>query len=460
MKRKRSKTNLRSGIAFIAALIFLAIFSALSVGMLGLSTGNAQVARNHQLGNGAFCSAQSGFEIVRYLCEGISVQGTNPSTKLSSIYNGIQTKIASSGLTCINAGLDSNQKTITIANVSLAAGQKSFNFQMTQDGSDDSIMHTRITGSDGAIERNIRINFKLDESANTVFDYGIASKGPLLMSGQTAVAGVNLAIESDVFIDTTTLGDSFGISGQASIAGDVHIVNPYASYSIGTKSVVGGETGAAAADNVHVNADPVDFPTPNVEYFRTFATGPVIDSTNLNDYSTLDNAVIAANTNPTFASDMQINGVLFIEQPNKVTFAGKSSVCGVIVGVSEVGDTSGINSIQFSGQVTSQDTSTLEGEQFANIKNETGTFLMAPGYIADFTGQANVINGVIAVSGVRFTGQAGGTINGSIINYGNSDVVLQGQSELLFNRSGTTENPAGFVPVKRLTLDKDSYSEV
>jgi hypothetical protein len=66
----------------------------------------------------------------------------------------------------------------------------------------------------------------------------------------------------------------------------------------------------------------------------------------------------------------------------------------------------------------------------------------------------------MAVGGIRFTGDAGGTINGSIINYSPLPVTLQGQSELFFNRSGTSQNPAGFIPVKTVTIDQSSYCEI
>ena len=157
---------------------------------------------------------------------------------------------------------------------------------------------------------------------------------------------------------------------------------------------------------------------------------------------------------------MVIKGILFVEQPNLVKFAGKTQIQGIIAADSEPGTSSASNKLMFSGQVTCQDVSTLQGSQFDAIKNEKGTFIMAPGFYADFTGQANVVNGVMAVAGVRFTGQAGGTINGSIINYANVQVTLEGQGHLQFNRSGTTTNPAGFTPVKTLAINQSSYSEI
>jgi hypothetical protein len=452
----------RRGIALLAAMMFIVIFASVSIGFLALSSANAQIAQNHHLGNAAFCSAQSGHDIIRYLINGIQIAESDPAQRMSAIYTQLQNRIAAAGMTCIAAQYDSSTDIISISDVSLAdGGQKNFSVELWQNDSSDNTISVRITGQNGQISRNISVNYTLQERGHSVFDFGIATQGPLQMSGQTSISGVNLAVESDVFIDTMTAGDSFTISNKASVEGEVHIVNPYASYSIGSDSSVGGETGTAAEDHIHLGVDSVDFPVPDVEHFRQYATGPYVDQyTNLSSYVSLDNATIAAGTNPTFAGDMQIKGVLFIEQPNTVTFTGKATITGIIVGNSLPGTITSENNIQFSSQVSCLDVSTLEGEQFAAIRNEIGTFLIAPGFHADFTGQANIIHGVIAAAGIRFSGQAGGVINGSIINYASLPVVLEGQSELQFNRSGSAHNPAGFAPVRTLIVDVASYSEL
>jgi hypothetical protein len=459
---KLHKKFARRGIALLAAMMFIVIFASISIGFLALSSANTQIAQNHHLGNAAFCSAQSGYDIVRYLINGIQITESDPALRMSAIYTQLQNRIAATGMTCIAAQYDSSTHIIRISDVSLAdGGQKNFSVELRQDGSIANTIDVQITGQNGQITRNISTNYILTERGHSVFDFGIATQGPLQMSGQTSISGVNLAVESDVLIDTMTAGDSFTISNKASVEGEVHIVNPYASYSIGSNSSISGVTGTAAEDHIHLGVDSVDFPVPDVEYFRQYATGPHIDQyTSLSGYTSLDNATIAAGTNPTFAGDMQIKGVLFIEQPNIVTFAGKAIITGIIVGNSPPGTITSANNIHFSGQVSCLDVSTLQGEQFAAIRNETGTFLIAPGFHADFTGQANIVHGVIAAAGIRFSGQAGGVINGSIINYASLPVVLEGQSELQFNRSGSAHNPAGFAPVRTLTIDVASYSEL
>jgi len=445
---KTNRKN-RHGIIMVLALMFMVIFASLSVAILSMSSANAQIADNHQQGNSALVNTHSGVEVVKYFLDDMTVP--------ASIETGIQNQLAAKDLTNITATVTGS--VITLASVPLdATASENFSTQIT-------IFSDRwqadVTGRNGGIKRKVRSNFDIAVRADSVFDYGVATKGPLLMTGQSDLGAVNLAVESDVFIDTSTAGNAFEIGSKGSVAGNVHIVDPLATFQIGENSQIGGETGEDAEDNIIMGVNPVEFPVPDTDYFQQYATGDIIDAnSNLNDYETLDNVTIAANTNPTFSSDMLIRGVLFIEQPNNVKFAGKAVVQGIIVGDSAVGDESIDNNIDFSGQVECLDVTELEGAEFEGISEETGTFLIAPGFSADFSGQSNVINGVIATAGIRFTGQAGGTINGSIVNYSSEPMVMQGQGSLMFNRSGTDENPAGFQPVLRLDYNPSSYSEI
>ena len=460
---KSKKRGLEPGSALIIAMIFVAIFSTLGLAMLANSSTNMQTSSNHRQANRAFESAHSGLEVVRYLFEGLSVSGlTAPENRVAALYNQLQNRIVETDMSGVYAMYDADEKSIELYNVYLDYSTgKSFSCQISQSATDDMMMVANITGFSKEVCRRLRVNFAFEEDTDAIFDFGIATKGPLYMSGQAIVEGVNLAVESDVYIEADVVGDEFIIGNQASVGGDVHIVDEYATYEIGSKSSIGGAVGEEAEEHIDVGTDPVTFPETTVDYFRTLATGDVITSeTNLNDYDTLDNVIIAAGTNPTFANDTVIRGVLFIEQPNTVTFASKVDVYGIIVGDAEEGVSSSSNSIDFAGQVECFDVSSLTGDEFELISLETGTFIMAPGFSVDFSGQSNVINGVMAVAGARFTGQAGGTINGSIINYSEQPVVLQGQGSLSFDRYGSSEVPAGFIPVLTLSYGADSYSEV
>lgn len=434
----------------IMAMLFIAIFASLSIAMMTMSSTNVQLANNHHQGNRALVNTQSGVEVVRYLLDGMTIP--------ASIETGMQNQLTIKGLTNITATVSGNE--IILSDVSLdSASSDSFSARITTLSGQ---WQVDVTGTNGQINRTVRTIFNMTEQADSVFDFGVATKGALLMTGQSEISGVNL---SDVYIDTSIVGDSFTIGDKGSVAGNVHIVNPSATYKIGKHSEIGGETGAAAEDNIILGANPIEFPVPDTDYFRQFVNPyNIINAHNLNDYIngnvTLDNFTIAGGTDPNFAGTMTIRGVLFIEQPNRVKFAGQLIVQGIIVGDSAVGDDSYDNDIDFSGQVQCLDMAGLTGAEFEAVKQETRTFLIAPGFSADFSGQSNFINGVIAVAGVRFTGQAGGTIDGSIINYSSEPMVMEGQGSLQFNKTGIDDNPAGFTPVMTLHYTPSSYSEI
>lgn len=467
-KHKICLRRKQKGIALFISMVFITIFSTLAIAMFTMTSSSTIAASNMHQSNDARSTAESGLELIRYFMEQITIDSSVPVENRFDV-------MASKLIYAMNVGslhypvyydrytsdphihIGYSNSPVTLSS------NKSFYARLTPNGTND--ISISITGSADSLTRTITTGFTYGTRPHSVFDYGIATRGPLLMSGQTTVADVDVAdgelqVTSDVYIDTDTIpGDSFSIDNRASVAGDVHIVDENANYSIGTKSSIGGETGGDAEDHVFVGSEPVDFPFPDTEYFRKYATGDVIDSsTNISNYAVLNNVTIAANTNPTFASHVQINGILFIEQPNNVTFAGQVEIAGIIVGSSEVG--TNVGSLDFSGQVICSDVSTLEGSEFDDIKRENGTFIMAPGFSGDFSGQANTINGAIALGGVRFTGQAGGVISGSIINYSEDPMVLQGQSELLFNRSGIDKIPTGFVQETVIHYKPTAYEEV
>jgi len=429
--------------------------------MVSMSGTNAQIASNQSKANSALLAAQSGLEVLRYYLSDISLSGSvAPEDRLAALSTILQNKLAAEGASNIYPYL-STPNLIFISTVTLdSASGQTFTARITQPDLDTVQLTT--TGSTGQIDKSIRVNYGFDTTGNPIFDYGVASKGPLSLTGQAEIEGCNLAIEASVYVEGDVIStDAFSISNNASVAGDVSIANPYATCSVGNQSSVGGATGEDVYDHIHIGVDYVDFPTPDPDHFIPYATGEIIDeNSDWDNVTSLNNVTIKAGTNPTFASHVTINGVLFIETPNHVTFAGQSNVNGIIVGDGDLSEESAQNSLNFSGQVICNSVDVLTEPEFDAIKQETGTFIVAPGFGLDFSGQELHMSGAIAASGISFSGQAGGTIEGSLINYSNEPMLLSGQSNLIFDRSGTVANPAGFTPNHKLQFDPESYSEV
>ena len=137
---------------------------------------------------------------------------------------------------------------------------------------------------------------------------------------------------------------------------------------------------------------------------------------------------------------------MYVRAPNTVTFTGNAEVHGLILAEGDWENPAEGCMIDFGGTVDSYDVSTLPQDEFGALTEQTGTFLLAPGFNVSFNGNFDVLNGVIAASGIEFLGNAGGTINGSVINYSDNVMSLAGNTDLVFNRSGMQEVPAGFEP--------------
>jgi len=284
-------------------------------------------------------------------------------------------------------------------------------------------------------------NWLRSSLVKSVFDFGVATKGPLHLAGNIELEGVNVSVESDVYIVSENSNMALEMIGNSHISGDVFIVNPFGTVNIqGGDASIGGETVPEALDHVFTGIDPVEFPVPNPSYFEHY----VVEDINYpSGETTFENIRIPPNTNPTFPWGVTMTGIVYIETPNIVTFTGSVTITGIIIGNGNINDDSGTNRIDFLGPVDSSPVTELP-PQFGGLRDETGTFIIAPGFSLSFGGAFATINGAIAANGIQFYGNAGGTIDGPVLNYSDTPMELSGNSDLFVNRSNTAQIPAGF----------------
>ncbi len=461
MKHVRSLRSWnRCGSALILSLIFLVMFSALAVAMATFSSANVQVAGNLHRGDTTRGCAESGLEVIRYWLSQVQMSGKiDDSLRFTTLATTLQSKLDAAGATNILNGLTCTESTITLADVPLnSSGGQSFSAILTK--IDDDNVRLEVTGNYGSLQRKIRSIFQYLPRADNVFDYGVASRGPLSLSGNIDLEGVNIEVESNAYIECTPLL-ALEITGNSMIAGDVKIVNPLAYVHLqGGQAGVGGVTGEAAMEHIKIGVPPTDFPEMSPEDFYEYATNVLSPTADMAANATYDNLRIPANRNPNFTGQTTLRGVLYIEAPNVVTFTGGVNITGTIVTDGDPGDNSGTNRLSFSGNVVGNSVSQLPEEtQFEGLHEKTGTFILAPGFRLSFGGSFSMQSGAVAGNGIELHGNAGGTINGSMINYSSASMTLTGNSDLSFNRSGLDEVPAGFVPRIVMVYDPSSYVE-
>jgi hypothetical protein len=450
----------RKGAVLLLSMIIVAILAAWAVSISSMTDTNVQLAENQRKVNLARTSTESGLDILRFWLGRVYMPGdTAPNERFNCLATRLQNDLAENGISNIPISIDIN--TISIADqanpVLLNSSTEQCFSAKIQTTDNINVLQMDVTGYAGEIKRTIEVNYNFGTRAHTVFDYGIATKGPLSLQGSAEIDGY-IDLDAGVYIESES-NPALEIIGNSHIAGDVDFTNSDANVILqGGKASIGGETGQAAIDNhCDFGAPSVDFPVPIPTYFEHYVTNTYDPNNPEDEY---ENVRIPAEANPTFAS-VTLKGIVFIEVPNIVTFAGNTTITGIIVGNGSLSDNSGTNIISFLGTVNSYPVTDLPDEpQFAELREETGTFLLAPGFNASFLGDFETLNGAIAANGITFGGNAGGVIAGSVINYSPQLMDLFGNTDLIFNRSGTTEIPAGFGPEIILHYLPESYCEV
>ncbi len=456
VKKKSEKLN-RQGAVLIVSMIFVLIFSALAVSMAVMSGTNVQLSSNQHKVGCALASTESGLDVMRYWLNQVTFPSyIAPSKYFSEIIDTLQSDLSDNNITNITV---KNNGIIPTVPLDSATGQ-AFEAEILIDANNTDILHLLATGGND-ITRTIRVQYNIEPYVYPIFDYGLATKGPVHFLGNPTVNGVNSNGEADIFIESNSNNLAMLVTGNCNFDGDITVANSAANVALMGAVQIAGDAGQTAIDNhISIGADPPQFPIPDTQHFEQYATGPVIDSST--DLSSpgmvLTNATIASGTDPNFLGNVIIEGILYIKQPNKVTFSGNVDSRGMIVAEGDPNFAGPNNSISFLGNFATNPVPA--GVQFDGIRQEEGSSILAPACSVTFAGNFSALSGVMAVSGAYFTGNVNAVVEGTIINYSNNPTVIEGNAVLNFDRSANIEIPAGFDTHRILTYNPASYEMI
>jgi len=433
------------------------IFSALAVSMATLSGANVQLASNLQSANAALAAAQSGQEVLRYWLSRQLISSSLPvSGYESAIIKAVQDDLKDSGISNIVLNDAGSIAAVTLDSTS----HLSFDANLDIDPSQPTILISRVTGHSGDMARTITILYNIKPYEFPIFNFGLATKGPLNFPGNPTMTAVNEAWEADMFVESNGNPVAVQVIGNTNFDGDVNIGNSSSSAVFAGDVQIAGDYGQTAIDNhVEIGMDSPEFPPPDTDRFLKYATGGYLDpAADLSKGITLTNKIIKGGTNPVFDGTVTVEGILFIESPNKVTFNSNVALKGIIVADGDVQNPDpGTRRIDILGNFSSQPYPS--GVEFDDIRAEVGSSLVAPGFYVTFSGNFSTLEGVVAVSGVHFAGNVNAQVKGTIINYSSSPTVIEGNATMNFDREGSTKIPAGFDLYRELNYEPSSYSE-
>jgi len=457
MTTSKAKTrNASPGIAYVMALLLLVILTTLAVAFAATTNLNVRKSDNNQKAQAALLTAESGLHYMVMTLRGVRLpENTTAETFLANLADSLGLKLDGTG-NLPGQGVSNTGTAVYVPSIAIPHG--AFVSYLTR--TDAGNCRLEVVGTAGGLSRRVSMEFELQIRRPAVFDYGLASKGQISIFGNASIVSVNDPSDASVLSATVSHADAIIIDGNTTISGDLHAAGADSYVSIsGTPEIAGSTDPEVYADNIHIGVEVPDFPAVDTDPFLALATGDIIDSSF--DFSqsglVLNNLLIKAGTNPTFSNDITINGVVYIEAPNVVKFTGNTTMNGVIA--TEGSDEPIENcKLTFSGGVTVGSVEDLP-EEFAAVKQLSGTFIVAPGFDVTFSGHFSAINGCIAADKLTFTGSAEGTVQGSVIGLRDLPTSVGGTVNIFVDRENANQNPAGFLNSFALVAVPETYTE-
>jgi hypothetical protein len=453
--RQDNRVCARRGVAFVITLIFLALFACLAVAIAATADSNLTIAHNRIEGQQASAFAGTGIQMMQVSLGGMPVSGAADATAMHSL---IRTHLASdfTGSTMVNAnGISSNAGGVTMPVMSLTradgrSGLVNVTIQASGGSQDNTTITVRSAAGYGGAARTATYNMTVQRGGSVLNDFGIASKSAISMTGNASILGLHNPHEADILSATYSTTNAIQLTGNVEIGGDVAVVNPDGRIDTSGNVDIGG--------NRIIGATEPQWPQVDITPFKTYATN--VRSSGSSSDLTLSNIIIPPNTNPTFSGNTTIRGVVYIQAPNKVTFSGNATIIGTIVADQPAVDNLTANQIKFTGNVSTAGVESLPADaQYDGLRALTGSFLLAPGFSTQFTGNFSTVNGCMVASEFKFTGNAGGTLKGGVVNLRDSTFQMTGNARLVIDREGAIPNPAGIVSSTNLVCVSGSYTE-
>ncbi|HZN69733.1 MAG TPA: pilus assembly PilX N-terminal domain-containing protein [Tepidisphaeraceae bacterium] len=472
-----SRAALRRGVASLFAMLYLLVFSTLAIGFYSAVTLSVQVAHNDERGLGAQAAAESGLEFLRYQL----IRVRFPSnTEPDRIFNELVTDLTNQTLNTPNLqgrsiNVDYDNRIIYFPGSDngymIPLDDRGSRFRATiQDAGNRTItktledgrvqrrtvraMRVRVLGryKGEKIARAIEMEFWGDYNTLSVFDFGVATRGPITLTGQGGVFGPN-SLDGSVL--TTWDGNTpVTMTGNTIIAGKIFTTNPDANISLSSGASVGGTSTPDKWNSVKKGVEQPEFPTVDSTPFRQYATNPYRPGQSL-----YRNTFVPARANPNFSSDTVIEGVMYVQHPNKLSFTSKVTIRGVIV--VENGAIPGRdNQVSFGGGIEAFGLDTLpDNADFPpSMKKLRGSVLLAPGMAVELSGSSGTIGGTMVADGFALTGGSGGVVRGNLISLGKTGFTVSGGGSI--QRTRTEEIPDNLIFNFNFQPQHNTYTEV
>jgi Tfp pilus assembly protein PilX len=449
----------RAGLATVLALMFLVILASLAVAMANASFLELRQGSNCADGVTARMSAESGLTYMVLRLQDFRVPpNTQPAGFFTLLKARVANRMQNTNATVVDTATGFAVTTINMSDLS-------FSHTFTLLNQQPPACRMVVTGRKGLAVRHVAVTMVCVPKREAAFDFGVASKGRITISGSAAIVGQTDADEASIL---STLEEPMAIEagGHAIVSGDLYVTDKDLDSVLlkGNGLSIGGSSDPQdiLANHVFLGTKDPGFPEVNTSPLAPLATHTVDSTTDFNGAKTFTNIRIKAGTNPSFGSNTVINGIVYVEYPNVVTFTGGVTINGFIATQDAPSAMFDNCQIDFKGHTSVPGVSALPNTpEFAGVRAAAGTAIVAPGFGVTFRGATNSINGVIAADQLSFRGNStiSGDMTGSIIGLKSRDLTLSGNTTIRIKRQDSSVVPAGFSHSMGLSVLSESYEE-
>ena len=460
----------RRGVASVMAMLFMVVFSAMALGFYAATTTAVQVSSNERTSLSAQVAVESGLQFLRYHLSALDIPDTlTPDQRYEEIHTQLSDRLnGTANLGGSVVGFDGTTISVPASGFVRLSDDGSQKFRITMTRVGDKLL-AKVIGRGGSVSigRGVEIEFSKAMNATAIFNFGVASRGRVLTSGNSTITGATDPTKGSI-LSTSTASTPVEIFGKK-VSGDVSITGS-GTVKFGSNVSIGGTTNHTLinAEHIHKNVPEPRFPDIDTTVYQQEVTNTftTTDADNvITTATTLENCRIPDGTGtPTrplvFEGPINIIGVLYIEGSNVIEFKGNTSIQGVIVTANDCPqaltqtDSSGQkvvynNVLNFTGSVTASpiqdlDSTMYSGANWDRIRDLDGAFIIAPNYRVRMWGNFGTVGGSVICAQFQMGGSAEGTVMGSIIQM-RDDVAasISGSADVVIASTGTTEYPPG-----------------
>jgi hypothetical protein len=442
------------------AVFALVVTSALGLALCAVGSGELAVSDSYADMTNAFMAAESGLQIATKALVDLEIPA---DTDADSVMDDLATSLASRFASGVQRNSDGD---IVVPACTLACGQ--FELRISQVTSADGTLGCRVwaVGTKDGTSRTLSLDFAVANRMPGIFDYGVAAKGSIMVKGSAQIVGLPGSTGGPDIFSACAAGTPMTVKSSAVIAGDLAIMgsSPF-DVDLNGNASVGGTTDPdlIRSDHIATNVEEPQWPKYDIEQFRDMTTTVVNSGTNLNGSNiVLENVLIKAGTNPQFKNNTVLNGIVFVEYPNDVNFKSDVTVNGLIV--ADPGPTDALaGTIEFKSGASLPGVDALpDTDTWAQIKEHTGTAILAPGSAVRFKAQATGINGAIVGAEVDFkaSSEVSGPHAGPILSLSESfEMEFKAGALISLAEEPSDDLPAGFVSERCIEACFESYTE-